>query len=283
MKKLLCVLLVLVMILSLCACGDAQDEKNPAGGETTSEQDQNETTAPVETTTPETTAPATTVPATTEPTVHEHNYTGKVTKEATCSEKGVKTFTCACGDSYTKDIKKLSHKYSEATCTAAKTCSVCGKTDGKPAAHTYVGGKCTVCSAAQKDYKDITAEGSWRAYVVCDDQEMEKLTFTFDKTGGRFGVSIYNPESMMLDAECVEIDGKKWYEAGFGYSAEWMEFVEDGNTVTVNLEIHGVKSTVVLERIAGNKLKTKSVSGKVKDAMITEAVKGATFEFVSRG
>ncbi|MBQ4269096.1 MAG: hypothetical protein IJB97_05545, partial [Clostridia bacterium] len=37
-----------------------------------------------------------------------HSYTSNVTKEATCKEAGVRTYTCGvCGDSYTEDIAKL--------------------------------------------------------------------------------------------------------------------------------------------------------------------------------
>ena len=40
----------------------------------------------------------------TTPTVspHSHSYSSTVTKDATCTETGVKTYTCTCGDSYTK-------------------------------------------------------------------------------------------------------------------------------------------------------------------------------------
>lgn len=35
---------------------------------------------------------------------HEHSYSAAVTKEASCTEDGVKTLTCACGDTYTEAI-----------------------------------------------------------------------------------------------------------------------------------------------------------------------------------
>ena len=35
---------------------------------------------------------------------HQHSYTSEVTKEATCTEDGVVTYSCRCGDSYTEAI-----------------------------------------------------------------------------------------------------------------------------------------------------------------------------------
>lgn len=66
--------------------------------------------------------------------VHSHSYTATVTKASTCTERGVKTYTCSCGDSYTEEIARLSHKYEETvvepTCTEGGyttcTCSGCG-------------------------------------------------------------------------------------------------------------------------------------------------------------
>lgn len=65
---------------------------------------------------------------------HTHSYTGEVTKAATCTAEGVKTFTCSCGSSYTEKIEKISHSYKETvtkpTCTAKGyttfKCSACG-------------------------------------------------------------------------------------------------------------------------------------------------------------
>lgn len=51
-----------------------------------------------------------TIPAEPE-TIHQHSYSSTVTKAATCTSKGTKTYTCACGDSYTKDTSALGHKY----------------------------------------------------------------------------------------------------------------------------------------------------------------------------
>lgn len=90
---------------------------------------------------------------TTQPTqpVHTHSYTGKVTKAATCTTAGVKTYTCSCGNSYTESIPATGHSYdggtvtAQATCTATGvktyTCTKCGNTQTESipkVAHTYV-------------------------------------------------------------------------------------------------------------------------------------------------
>ena len=41
------------------------------------------------------------------------------------------------------------HTWTDATCTAPKTCSVCGATEGEVGEHTYAEGVCTVCGAAE--------------------------------------------------------------------------------------------------------------------------------------
>ncbi|MDE6200334.1 MAG: hypothetical protein K2M47_00430 [Clostridiales bacterium] len=43
---------------------------------------------------------------------HEHNYTGTITKQPTCTEKGVTTYACdGCDDTYTEDIDELGHDF----------------------------------------------------------------------------------------------------------------------------------------------------------------------------
>ena len=65
---------------------------------------------------------------------HTCSYTETVTKKATCTEDGVKTFTCNCGRTYTETIQATGHKYvtetHKATCTSIgvsiKKCKSCG-------------------------------------------------------------------------------------------------------------------------------------------------------------
>ena len=72
-----------------------------------------------------------------------HTYVSEVTKQPTCAEEGVTTYscTCGCGDVYTEAIDKIAHTMEEVsellpTCTEAGysahvACSVCGYTEDK--------------------------------------------------------------------------------------------------------------------------------------------------------
>ena len=79
---------------------------------------------------------------------HEHQYSANLTTNPTCTEEGVMTYTCSCGDSYTEPYPKLEHQYEkeitrEASCAeegeTTYTCTLCGDTYTEPiakAAHT---------------------------------------------------------------------------------------------------------------------------------------------------
>lgn len=77
---------------------------------------------------------------------HKHTYTSKVTKAATCTDKGIKTFTCSvCEDTYTEDIAALGHK--EVTDPAVEpTETTEGKTEGS---------HCSVCGTVLKAQETI--------------------------------------------------------------------------------------------------------------------------------
>ncbi len=76
--------------------------------------------------------------------VHTHSYTSKVTKAATCTEKGIETFTCSCGDTYTKEIPSLGHKW-----------TFVNKVEPTETEQGYSVYKCENCGETKKD--DFTA------------------------------------------------------------------------------------------------------------------------------
>ena len=83
---------------------------------------------------------------------HSHSYTSAVTKAANCTEAGIMTYTCSCGDSYTESIPAAGHIYGKKV--TAPTCTAQGYT-------TYT---CSVCKDSYKaDYVQATGHsyGEW--------------------------------------------------------------------------------------------------------------------------
>jgi hypothetical protein len=79
-------------------------------------------------------------------------------------------------------VQHTEHTYTEATCTAAKTCTICGKTDGEPADHTYVDGVCTGCGKTEvkgevvtytEDFAGLTKSGSYTSATTTSGWKME--------------------------------------------------------------------------------------------------------------
>ncbi len=69
---------------------------------------------------------------------HTHSYESEITTAPTCTVAGVRTYTCACGDTYTEPIAAPGHDWQAgtpiaATCTSEGytplTCTRCGSTD----------------------------------------------------------------------------------------------------------------------------------------------------------
>ena len=100
-----------------------------------------------------------------DPDACEHSYVEEITTAATCTEKGVKTFTCSnCGESYTEEIDALGHtevvdEAKAATCTETgltegKHCSVCNEVTVEQIVVDALGHSfgedltCSVCAAA---------------------------------------------------------------------------------------------------------------------------------------
>ncbi|MBR0447914.1 MAG: hypothetical protein IIX28_05585, partial [Clostridia bacterium] len=86
--------------------------------------------------------------------VSDHVYTAVETTPPSCSAEGVRTYTCSvCSHSYTESIDLLNHTWSDATCAAPKTCTVCGATEGNPLDHVYdnaCDADCNACGAIRQ-------------------------------------------------------------------------------------------------------------------------------------
>lgn len=129
MKKNIRMMMLLAMmsVLLFVGCGNQKETEEPQTETETQTENVTHTELPVDT---EMQA-ETEIP-------HEHSYVESITTRETCEADGVKTFTCACGETYTEAIKASGHAYvadestrEGATCSkdgkeADKVCSVCG-------------------------------------------------------------------------------------------------------------------------------------------------------------
>lgn len=59
-------------------------------------------------------------------TVHTHSYTSRITTQPSCTEYGVKTYTCTCEHSYTEPITNLGHNYIDTGITTEPSCTAPG-------------------------------------------------------------------------------------------------------------------------------------------------------------
>ena len=111
-----------------------------------------------------------------------HHYTSAVTKEASCKEAGVRTYTCStCGNTYTEQIAKLTEHSWDAGITRdgqrVFTCTVCGaeRFEDLPAPETLAAARVSL-SATRYTY-DRTAK---TPSVTVKNAAGEKLTKNVD-------------------------------------------------------------------------------------------------------
>ena len=87
----------------------------------------------------------------------EHDYKEVVTTPATCTTKGLKTFTCSyCGDKYTEDIDMLEHT-PVTDAAVAPTCTKSGLAEGS---------HCSICGTTLVEQDVVKAKGHTYTSVV---------------------------------------------------------------------------------------------------------------------
>lgn len=97
----------------------------------------------------------------------EHSWdSGKITIQATCTETGVKTYTCqACRATKTETVSAVGHKVVIDSAVAA-TCESAGKTEGR---------HCSVCDKVLTEQKTVKATGhNWDEGKITQEATCEK-------------------------------------------------------------------------------------------------------------
>ena len=174
---------------------------------------------------------------------HTHNYIETVTKKATCTEDGVKTFTCNCGKTYTETIPATGHKYvtetHEATCTSIgvsiKRCELCGN----------------IASATTTPVKGHSTKTS--ALLTATETESGILVTSCETCGIITGASLINRiESVSLSKTSYTYNGKtqkpkvvvktskgKLLTEGKDYTVKYPKGMKNPGTYTVTITFKG--------------------------------------------
>ena len=113
---------------------------------------------------------------------HTHSYTSKVTKKATCTTNGVRTYTCSCGDSYTQTIAKTGHKYTSYVYN-------------NDATYTKDGTKTAKCDNGCGTVSTVTASGTRKALgktgTITVTQSGKDLTLSWKSVTGATGYRVF--------------------------------------------------------------------------------------------
>ena len=143
---------------------------------------------------------------------HEHSWSDwKVTKAATCTEKGSEERSCTCGEKETKEVKELGH--TEVVDKAVEpTCTEKGKTEGK---------HCSVCNTITVKQTEVAAKGhsfgEWKTVTAasCTKEGKsertcscgEKETKTLSKTEHKYTNGICTCGKSLYDGTLSTISG----------------------------------------------------------------------------
>ncbi len=182
--------------------------------------------------------------------VTDHQYESEVTKEPTCTEEGLQTYTCSgCGDSYTEPvavdpdahtpevIPAVSATCTETGLTEGSRCSGCGKIlveqeEVPMIAHNYVGGACTMCGEPEKwtgDVAEAFESGTgtrYDPYIIASPAQLAFLAKSVSEG------TTYSNRYFRL-ANDIDLGGREWTPIGQAYATRFIgTFDGDGHTIS---------------------------------------------------
>ena len=206
---------------------------------------------------------------------HTCSYTETVTKKATCTEDGVKTFTCDCGRTYAETIPATGHKYvtetHKATCTSIgvsiKKCKSCG----------------SVASATTTPAKGHSTKTS--ALLTATETESGILVTSCETCGIITGASLINRiESVSLSKTSYTYNGKtqkpkvvvktskgKLLTEGKDYTVKYPKGMKNPGSYTVTVTFKG--------NYSGKKTLTFTIAPKAPTLKVKAGAKKATLSW----
>ena len=155
----------------------------------------------------------------TETETHEHSYTETITTDATCTEDGVKTYTCECGDTYTEAIPATGHSFTnyvynedatyDADGTETAKCDNCDETDTRTAegtqlSYTYTDMDATKYAKSSVNVRNMPGTDGDKLGSLSFNQEV-KVTGQCNETGWYrieySGETAYVSDSYLVDSK----------------------------------------------------------------------------------
>ena len=249
MKKLFALMLALVMVISLCACGN----KNTADG-----------TKPSET-------PTTGTPTEGKTDATQPSGEGGATQP---SEGGATTPAPTTPAPTTPAPTTCSHSWKDATCNAPKTCTKCNATEGSALSHSYENGSCSKCGEA--DNRVPFSDHVWQMDALNGNQ-LYRINLDCYKGMGMVSVSFWSEVGQTGDP--YQFEGKTYHEDGFGGEGE-LTYMEEGDTVKLTITTYDGMSegTLTLQRANATQYTVTAVTGTIISANITSAIQvGSAF------
>ncbi len=116
----------------------------------------------------------------------KHVWTETVTKQPTCTEDGIKTLTCSCGEVKTEVIKKLGHAWDAGVITKEPT-------DTESGVKTYTCTRCGDTKTENGHYEKKKVKDAW-------DEETTEGVVICNQCGTEFLPSQYGSVEKALDA-----------------------------------------------------------------------------------
>lgn len=226
----------------------------------------------------------------------EHNYKSEITRQPTCTTTGVRTYTCACGDSYTEIIPKLNHSYEgkitkEPTCTATGiktyTCS-CGDsyTETIPkTAHSYkkvtiastyfekgyTANKCSKCGAiSNKKYTSLKTMSAPKT----SSNSTSSIKLSWGKVSGAKGYVVYQKKSGKWSR--IKVTASNSYTVSKLKSGTTYQFCVKPYTKSGTKTIYGNASKTLTSSTNPAKVSFKLTAGTKKVTVKWSKVTGAS-------
>lgn len=175
---------------------------------------------------------------------HIHSYTQQITTEATCTEKGVITYTCSCNDTYTEEIPALGHdqKIHQAQ---SPTCTEIGwgeyvtcEREGCEYS-TYVEIVALDHDKVQHNAQAATcAEKGWEAYETCsrcDYNTYVEIPIT--------GIHVWDEGELTTSPTCTEM-GVKTFTCTVCKTATYTENI---NALTHEIKVHNPQTPTCVD------------------------------------